>query len=247
VHFVKAGEAEPNSVEAQTGAGRSLMKLGQFAPAHARFLVAANLGPQSFAAHSGAGDVCLAMGRLNEATQWYVKALALKPESYAACSNLGSAYLRMGKFDVAIEAYRRAVQVKESSDSAHHNLATALREKGMLAEAIDEYRKAIDLAPAVQRSRLALAWLLSTTSEVTLRDGAEAVRLVESVQKGTGGRDAAVLEVLAAAYAEAGRFDEAVSVMERAIKATPTNADALTLVDMRRRLKLFTEGQAIRK
>lgn len=246
-HFTKAGEAEPDSVEAQTGAGRSLMKLGKLASARERFLVAAKLDSTSFSACSGAGDVCLAMGRLNEATEWYVKALALRPESFAVCSNLGSAYLRMGRFDAAVDAFRRAVAVKANSDSAHHNLATALREKGRVADAISEYRKAINLAPSSQRSRLALAWLLSTTSDVAHRNGAEAIRLAESVLKDAGGRDAAVLEVLAAACAEAGQFDKAVNTMESAIAAIPANADMLTLVDMKRRLKLFRDGKAIRQ
>ena len=176
-----------------------------------------------------------------------MKALALRPESFAVCSNLGSAYLRMGRFDAAVDAFRRAVAVKANSDSAHHNLATALREKGRVADAISEYRKAINLAPSSQRSRLALAWLLSTTSDVAHRNGAEAIRLAESVLKDAGGRDAAVLEVLAAACAEAGQFDKAVNTMESAIAAIPANADMLTLVDMKRRLKLFRDGKVIRQ
>ena len=245
-YFTRAAEAAPESVAARTGLGRSLMKLGRLSRARLAFLEAAALDSEAFAAHSGAGDVCLAMGRLDEAIQRYKKAVALKPESSSAYSNLGSAYLRAGMLDEAVDAYRRVVQANEKSASAHHNLATALTETGDLTGAISSYRRAIALGSTLRRSSLALAWLLATTRDADLRDGAESIRLVKSVAKNDGDTDVAVQEVLAAAYAENGRFDEAVRITERIIREAPVDMDMLVLVDMKRRLGLFKEGKPFR-
>ncbi|MDP6525531.1 MAG: tetratricopeptide repeat protein [Kiritimatiellia bacterium] len=245
-HFAKAADAAPDSVAARTGSGRALTKLGRLARARESFLEAVKIDPGVFAAHSGAGDVCLAMGRLGEAIQCYKQALVLRPASSSALSNLGSAYLRAGRLDEAVDAYKRVVSANEKSGSAHHNLATALSEKGMVGEAIASYRRAIALESSLKRASLALAWLLATTPDTELRDGPEAVKLLESTGIDPGKSDLAELEVLAAVYAESGRFDEAVSVMERIIREAPVDMDMLFLVDMKRRLNLFKDDKPLR-
>ena len=97
-----------------------------------------------------------------------------------------------------------------------------------------------------KRSVFALARLLATTPDDELRDGAEAVRLVEPLVRKSDTRDVARLEVLAAAYAECGRFKEASSIMEQAIQNAPAGTDMVTLVEMRRKLKLFREKKPLR-
>jgi hypothetical protein len=55
----------------------------------------------------------------------------------------------------------------------------------------------------------ALAWVLATCPDDSLRNGEEAVKLAEQACEATRFFDFAKLDTLAAAYAEAGRFDEA--------------------------------------
>ena len=60
-----------------------------------------------------------------------------------------------------------------------------------------------------------LAWLLATHPSAEFRNGAEAVPLAERACQLTGGTNLAMLATLAAAYAEAGRFPEAVSTQQK--------------------------------
>ena len=56
------------------------------------------------------------------------------------------------------------------------------------------------------------AWILATNPNASVRDGAEAVELAQRAVKLSGGQEPAILDTLAAAYAEAGRFADAVEV-----------------------------------
>ena len=63
-----------------------------------------------------------------------------------------------------------------------------------------------------------LAWLLANSTNPSVRDASRAVRLAEEACKVTTFKEPALLDTLAAAYAAAGRFDEAVNTAETALK-----------------------------
>jgi len=60
------------------------------------------------------------------------------------------------------------------------------------------------------------AWILATATDASIRDGDLAVRLAERAARESNFSNPLVLDTLAAAYAEAGRFDEAVRQIEAA-------------------------------
>ena len=62
-----------------------------------------------------------------------------------------------------------------------------------------------------------LAWALATCPEASVRNAGRAVELAQRLTKLTGGRDPNILDTLAAAYAEAGRFPEAVQTAREAL------------------------------
>jgi tetratricopeptide (TPR) repeat protein len=78
-----------------------------------------------------------------------------------------------------------------------------------LAEAIAHYEKALATRPDLISALTNLAWIRATASDPQFRNGAEAVVLAERACSGPERTTAGCLDVLAAAYAEAGRFDDA--------------------------------------
>ncbi len=60
------------------------------------------------------------------------------------------------------------------------------------------------------------AWMLATNPNASIRNGAEAMDLARRAVQLSAGRDPAILGTLAAAYAEAGRFPEAVETARKA-------------------------------
>ncbi len=93
------------------------------------------------------------------------------------------------------------------------------------------------------RTILHLAQLLATDPDPTLRDGAEAVRWGEKVAEATNYKIAEVLDVLAAAYAEAGQFDKAESTAGRAIELAQFNGNAKLQHEIELKLRFYQDGR----
>jgi cytochrome c-type biogenesis protein CcmH/NrfG len=93
-------------------------------------------------------------------------------------------------------------------------MALALLSQGNAQDAVPYYRKALDLRPNWPEALNDLAWLLATHPSTGLRDGIEAVRLAERACELSHRQEARFLGTLDAAYAEAGRFEEAIRTAE---------------------------------
>jgi cytochrome c-type biogenesis protein CcmH/NrfG len=89
-----------------------------------------------------------------------------------------------------------------------------------------------------------LACLLATVGDPSLRDGAEAVRLAERARELTDSQNTSVLSTLAAAYAENGRFDEAVATAEKACVLAQAQGETQLLEGNQRMLELYKRRQA---
>jgi protein O-mannosyl-transferase len=78
------------------------------------------------------------------------------------------------------------------------------------------YRRALEICPGDAGLLNNLAWIRAANAEARFRDGPEAVRLAERACQVTEYKQPMVMGTLAAAYAEAGRFDEAMATAEKA-------------------------------
>ena len=100
----------------------------------------------------------------------------------------------------------------------HVTLALALMKNAQTNEAVAELNRALQLTPDKVSALNSLAWLLATAADDSVRDGKRAVQLGERANALAGNDNPAILHTLAAAYAEAGRFDEALQTARRAMK-----------------------------
>ncbi|PWT87035.1 MAG: hypothetical protein C5B58_00450 [Acidobacteria bacterium] len=95
--------------------------------------------------------------------------------------------------------------------------ANALSRLGRKGEALSDFQTAIKLSKTDPVCRAGAAWLYATTQEPQIRNGANAVALATEAAKLSVWKDDTVLDVLAAAYAEAGDFKSAQKWEEKAI------------------------------
>jgi tetratricopeptide (TPR) repeat protein len=125
------------------------------------------------------------------------------------------------------------------SAQAHWKIGRSLSDLGRTKEAIDHYRQALQLRRAWPEVMNRLAWILATHDNSELRDGIEAVLLAERACSLTDRRVPAYLATLAAAYAEAARFDEAVKTAEETIELAQAAGQEELAEDTRNRLELY--------
>ena len=100
--------------------------------------------------------------------------------------------------------------------------------QGACQKAVRDCRYANAQYPDEPRPYRELAWILSTCLDDDIRDGIEAVPLAIRACELTNWRDTASLDVLAAAYARQGNFEEAIRWEQKAIAlADPTKKTVL--------------------
>ena len=155
-------------------------------------------------------------GLADEAMVHYEEAIKLVPNYAEAYYNRGNILFANGRLDEAIADWEKTLQIQPNDADAHTCLGNALLRQGLRTEAIAHYEKAMVLAPEDPHSRNNIAWLLATSSDATIRDGAKAVGFANEAVQLSGGREPSFLRTLAAAYAESGRFSEAVAAARQA-------------------------------
>jgi tetratricopeptide (TPR) repeat protein len=95
-------------------------------------------------------------------------------------------------------------------------LGISLHAQRQIRQAIAQYQETLRLKPDHVMALCKLAWVRAAYPQPGFRDGTEAVRLAQRACELTQSQAPAPLETLAAAYAEAGRFDDAVAIAEKA-------------------------------
>ena len=181
-------------------------------------------------------------GEFAGAAAQYAEVCRLHPEDVEARQNLALALLGANQPAAAAAQFRRALELRPAAH-LHHYLALVLDSQGQAAEALAHYRDAARLGPNTVLYLNDLAWFLATTARPDLRDGAEAVRLAERARELNGGREARIWGTLDAAYAEAGRFDEALKAAARARELAQAAGQADIARQAEERMALYQRGQ----
>jgi len=242
-NFRKAIQIKPNFAGALYNLGVALAAQGRFEEAIGNFRKAIQINPNNSEARNNLGIAFADTGRFEEAIGNFRKAIQINPNNSEARNNLGGALLHQGRFDEAIEHFRKAIQIKPNFAEALDNLGVALAARGRFEEAIEHFRKAIQIKPNFADALDNLAWVLAASPDDGLRNGAEAVRLAERACELTQDGEASFLGTLAAAYAEAGRFPEAVTTAEKAERLATDAGSKILAGENRQRLELYRTGK----
>jgi protein O-mannosyl-transferase len=176
-----------------------------------------------------------------EAIDHYRQALRITPGNADTQLNCGVALGCLGRSEEAITHLRDALKTKPDFIDAHYNLAMALAEQGRFEEAIEHYHHVLDINRDDLPTLNNLAWLRATCSEAAFRNADEAVALAERALTLSSDRqpNAIALDTLAAAYAEAGRFAEAIQAGRRALDLAALQNDRALAERIVARLRLY--------
>ena len=215
-HYQQALQLDPDFGEAHNDLGALLLGQGRTAEAMQHFRKAAELIPDNADVQNNLGTVMADQGRTTEALKYFQKALELKPDSAKTHFNLATLFVARGQLDEAIKHYQQALELMPDFTRARYQFGLVLQTRGKFAEAVAQFEKILELDPKHIASQNNLAWLLATCPDNSVRNGNKAVELAQQAVQLSRGRSPEVLDTLAAAYAEAGRFPEAIETARQA-------------------------------
>jgi protein O-mannosyl-transferase len=245
-HFEEALRSNPALFEAQCELAHLLVARGNPEAGLAHALAALRLAPDAPAAHFGVGAALFAQGRLQDALPHFEAALTSSPDFAAARLACAKALLGLGKLEEAKGHLRDALRTQPDNIEGHRLLAEVYSAEKRTREMRDEYTQMLRLAPNWPDPLNNLAWLLATHPNAEFRNGAEAVSLAERACQLTGGTNLAMLATLAAAYAEANRFPDAVITQQKVCDLAAVQGQSGRAESFRSRLELYRSGQPYR-
>jgi tetratricopeptide (TPR) repeat protein len=245
--FTTALEIDAQYVDAHNGLGNALLEMNRVGEAAAQYRKALDLDPDHAEAHNGLGNALLRSGRIDDAIAQYHATLALDAKHVDAYNGIGNALLRSGRIDDALAQYERALAIDPRHVLSHNGIATALVQAGRVDEAIRHYEAALRLDPDFPSACNNLAWVLATSRDPAARNGARAIELAERANRLAGGQNPLFLRTLAAAYAEGGRFDDAVRVARAAVDVATAMGQPALASETAQQLALYANARPFRE
>jgi tetratricopeptide (TPR) repeat protein len=186
-------------------------------------------------------------GEPNKAIKRYQAALAMNPYDPVSHYNLAQLLRNAGQWQAAADHYRATLQLRPADINARLNLANVLPQLGRPAEAVQLYNDVLQIEPDSSEALNNLAWILATSSDEKIRDGSRAVQLAQRACELTQFKITALVGTLAATYAEAGQFTEAVATAEKACALAAGSKDTKLLQKNQELLALYRAGQPYRE
>jgi len=192
------------------------------------------------------GIIFLDKGQLDDAISKLQAAIDLRPENAPAHDNLAKALLKKGQVTEAMVHYRKFLELEPASVEARNTLGTALIQQGHVREAMDLWQESLAIQPENGNAASNLAWVFATCPEDSIRDGTRAAELGETALRISGGKIPMIYKVLAAAYAENGRFADAVETAKRGAELATTQGNPALATELESNLALYQSGTPLR-
>jgi len=244
-HFEETLRFRPNDSVAVINLGSILQQKGNLDAAVAKYREALVLKPEEAEIHARLGGALRQQGALDQAIAHLQLALDKNLVDAKAHRDLGLALHQKGRIKEAIPQYQSALAIEPDYAEAHNDLGVALLQNGQPSEAIRQFKAMLALIPDNVATLDNLAWVLATTSPTSLRNGGEAVAFATQAVKLTGGKDPSVLNTQSAAYAAAGRFDEALATARQALQLAEARSDSDLVATLQKEIRLYQMHRAL--
>lgn len=239
-------EIKPGAPDIRVNLGMALLGAGRADVALAVFDETCDMAPPFSPAHSGRGLALAQLGRTAEAADAFRRATEIDPSNVEAWSNLGLVLEELGRRDEAVTALERAVRHDPSFAQARLNLGIILTRAGRYGDALRVFAAGVKRSPDNALLAMNFAWLLAATPIDADRAPARAFEIARAVCESSRYAHARSVDVLAAAAAAAGRFDDAVRFAEQAMALAQADGQTSLVADVSTRLADYRAGRAYR-
>jgi tetratricopeptide (TPR) repeat protein len=210
-------EKDPGSWAAHNNLATALEKKSDLEGAVSHYLKALELKPDETQIHYNLGSLFTLINETDKAIFHYSEALKINPSYPEAHNNIGLLYQQKEDMEKALYHLKESLKYRPNHSATHFNLGNLLSEIQDFEGAIRHLEIAIQLNPANTLAMNHLAWIYATNPEEKYRDGEKAMKYAQAACKMSEYYDPGCLDTLAAAYAEAGQFDNAIITAKRAL------------------------------
>lgn len=238
----------------------ALVKLGRYREAVADYTELIKLSPGKVENYYLRGRARSYMGDRQDALKDLDAALAARPGTRRYLKERGWVHLGLKSYDKGIADFDAVISRPPAGDDAaalsgpapvpwdaYLGRGQCYQYKKQPARALADFRMAVDRNPNSARALNTLAWMLATHHDAKIRNGKEAVTHAEAAVKVTARREPVYLDTLAAAYAECGRFEDAVRVQKEAIGKLAKHQGKALADELAGHLRAFEAGRPYRE
>jgi tetratricopeptide (TPR) repeat protein len=246
-HYEAALKTNPESAIAHNNLAKLLHSQGRLEEAIRHYSDALKFDPSLAQAHNNLGILFLQKGRVAEGVAQIREALRLQPGDPESQLNLAQGLVDQQQWKEAADLFAKTVTPATADPNVHFRFATALAHVQRTREAMSHYASALLLQPDFPAALDGLSWLLATDPNPQFRNGVEAIRMAERACELTARKDPAKLKTLAATYAEAGRFPEAVAAVQEGLALAEASGHKELADQCRLMRENFQAGKAWRE
>lgn len=234
-------QKNPRAWNAHNNLACNLAERGELELAMKHFAISLELNPKNAPAHRNLGKALTLTGRFAEAEPHFRSALAARPDDGETLSAYAEGLSQAQRYPAAIELLQRAIAIRPTAALRRQLVPLLLITKDSGA-ALRELRELAKATPPSYEDLNNLAWLLATSPDAKIRNGAEAVALSKRACALTAYQKPIPLGTLAAAYAEIGDFTNAVKMAQAAIERSTAIGDT-SFANMNRQLLRLYQSQ----
>jgi protein O-mannosyl-transferase len=197
-------------------------------------------------AHNGLGTVLWEKGQRKEAISHFEEAVNIRPWYVTAQNNLARALFLQGQLEEAIAHLQTSLQSQPDNTETLKILGAVLFQAGRVNEAIAQWKQTLKIQPADWEAKNSLAWVFATCPDTSIRDGRRAVDLAQEALRLSGGKNPWIFRTLAAAYAESGRFAEAIDAAQRGLELAAAQGNSALAETLRSNVALYQNNSPLR-
>jgi tetratricopeptide (TPR) repeat protein len=245
-HFRRVIALEPDHVSAHVNLAVALHRVGDSEGALAEAIRALEISPTEARAQYVRGAILAEGGRDAEAIRVYMEAIRVNPDFVEAHLNLALLLRRNGRLQEALARYAAALSLQPALAEAQFGSGNVMARLGRFREARDRFSEGMAAHPDDARFAHALARVLASAPDATVRDGRRALALIEGLLAEVATVDR--VTTMALTLAELGRYDEAAGWQREALAgAARAGETGRAVLGMERNLLAFQQRRPVRQ